>query len=197
VENGWRWFTRHSSPKVVGWTSLILLLFLSIGAMVLNEKWLDRLSVIGFLVTVEGFGYVFYDLYRTRDLAEAERRGARETAAKHQAEHYRHCLETAQVWLTEAVLYTRTGKWTLASLRLEDLARQTRYIQRVWTHANHRWDDYAVTLFDFANAFRTATTRNPPVYNIPQWDQLTRALELSLLDELVPLGFPRGDNDIG
>jgi hypothetical protein len=194
VENGWSWFTRNSTPKVVGWVCLMLLLFLSILAIALNDKWLDRLAIIGFLVTLEGFGYIFYDLYRMRDLAEAERRGARETAARHQAEHYRHCLETARLWLHEAVLYSQLGKGPLTALRLDDLAQQTRYIQRVWTHANNRWNNYATILANFANTFRATTTRNPPVYNLSEWDQLIGELESSLLDELVPLGFPRGDN---
>jgi hypothetical protein len=189
-----RWLVRSAQPKYVASTVLVVVLLLSAWAWYGNDKWVDRLSVMGVIFTAGGFFYTFYELARTREVAEQTARAWDQAARQQSAEHYRYCLEHARVYVTDIRFSIRQRAWQRAVWRLDDLVMQLSHIQSIRDHVNQRWLLFAGQCREWAGAFREGQNTRQLEYNIAEWEHLLDSMLVALDAELAPLTFYRGDH---
>jgi hypothetical protein len=188
------WLAKHSEPRYVARACIGFILVMALWTYFANKTWLDRINVMGVVVTLAGFTYTLFELHRAKGAAEEARHAWRQAAGEQSAEHYRYCLENAKGWLAEIKLHVIHRQWSRARFRLEDLAKQLTHIQSIRRHANERWLGFARNCSEWTEVFRKGKPGNNLDYNFSEWDNVTHFLFVALESELSPLTFYRGED---
>jgi hypothetical protein len=101
----------------------ILTLAASIGCFVVFSSWPDGYSAAGYYVSLLGFGYVLFELFRTKHISEVARANYDRAAEFMREQHYQFCLSEAERALEAALIEINDKLWTHASKSLSSLAR--------------------------------------------------------------------------
>ena len=181
-----KWFVKQTNPRVVSHVTLGILILVGIILAFMIEKWIDWFSVYGFFITLFGFCYVLYDLFRTREVAEIEHTAYGKAKEHVVSEHYRFFLVKASNLVTEIELRVFHNEWHLARVRISDLSSTATYLSRIRPDVTGRWLSYSGKLEEFRTAFEDATNGKNFDYNFGEWGNLLHLLRTLLDSELSP-----------
>src|SRR5947209_1074054 len=114
-------FIRNLNPRSLAIAFSVVLVILGFLCYFTFATWTDWYTAMGFYVSVVGFGYLIFELYRTREVAELAKEAAQEqlrayqkAASEQSGEHYRYCLEQAKRWLDHISHHMQVKQWRSA-----------------------------------------------------------------------------------
>jgi|GEM_PF-6264337 len=187
------WSVKYSNPRRVGWGCIVVLTVTIPLAIGFNRTWVDRLTVIGFVVTVIGFFYTIYQLFHTRIIIEETQQAWARAAEEQSTEHYRFCLERTRTVLGLATMLANLKKWPQAADRAEDVSTYASHVGSIRPQANKRWETFSANFKTWSVIFRDGATNKPLGRDLTEWQELAHTLHAALDQELAPFTFYQGD----
>ena len=192
---GFRNRVLEARPAVAFGFFATLTLLASLWCFKAFDTWPDRYTAAGYYVSLFGFGYVLFELFRGKHIAEVARQSYLRAANLMRSTHYEFCLDEAQASLESALAELTRKQWTAAATSLHHLRRHCSYIQSIRVHADERWHQFADSAAYWAMQFAKGPNGKAYAYDEQAWSDASNACGHAITAEVVAFTPLKEDAD--
>ncbi len=162
------------------------------GDAILNESSRDLLAFAGLAVTIIGFGFTIWQLWKTQSAAKAAESAARKALEQSRFAYEKFTSNRALRFLHEAKIYVDAGEaWGKAAMRLSDLTHELNQLLPF----NFRWKQMIDELHTWnviCNKLEAGKRKNFPKKE--NWLDFCRRLETELGRIIGPFTESKGES---